>query len=202
MSSTTFIYGLIDPRTHAVRYVGKSANPAMRLKTHLKDKHSTHKVHWLNELRALGLMPHIVVIEEVPIENWQAAECFWIAHYKASGANLVNTTDGGENPPSSKGLTRSPETREKIRQAKLGKKRPAHVVEQMRLNRKGKGSFVPTQETIEKRRKTRAGYRHSDETRQKLSERTKQYFQEHPEARDALSQLRRESIRKINGSAA
>ena len=35
-SKTQFIYSLIDPITHEIRYIGKTSNPEDRLKRHLQ----------------------------------------------------------------------------------------------------------------------------------------------------------------------
>jgi hypothetical protein len=37
MKNPIYIYGLVDPRTDKIRYVGKSNNPERRLYAHIKD---------------------------------------------------------------------------------------------------------------------------------------------------------------------
>jgi hypothetical protein len=92
--SKTFIYALTDPRTGAVRYVGKANRPESRLRGHLKDRNDCHRVHWLRQLREEGLRPGILILEEVEQDAWQDAERNWIEHYGFD--NLVNETRGGE----------------------------------------------------------------------------------------------------------
>lgn len=96
---TTFIYGLCDPLTQQLRYVGKSNNPAARLREHTREKSlavKTHKNHWVSSLVAAGLKPEIFVIEEIDRSSWQEAEQFWIAYFRYLGASLTNGTEGGE----------------------------------------------------------------------------------------------------------
>jgi len=93
------IYVLIDPRTNLIRYVGKTTNVKKRLNKHLNEsKHSTksHKKAWINGLLKLDLLPLIEVIDEVPMDDWQFWEMYWISQMKTWGFNLTNHTDGGE----------------------------------------------------------------------------------------------------------
>jgi hypothetical protein len=97
----TVIYGLVDPRTQELRYVGKTSRELIeRLRCHLKPgslKAETHNSHWLRQLKSLSLKPDIFIIEEVPeIASWQEYEQFWIAYYRSIGCLLTNSTPGGE----------------------------------------------------------------------------------------------------------
>ncbi|HEY7413949.1 MAG TPA: GIY-YIG nuclease family protein [Ktedonobacteraceae bacterium] len=93
-----FIYILCDPDTDEVRYVGKTTDLKTRLQRHLQASElrpETHRVHWLRSLVAAGKKPVMKVIEEVTRETWAERECYWIEFYRAAGANLTNTADGG-----------------------------------------------------------------------------------------------------------
>ena len=70
---TTFIYALIDPRTGAIRYVGKADDPEYRLSQHLIDdgREKSYKASWIRSLRAQGLRPLIRIIDEVLGTEWQ-----------------------------------------------------------------------------------------------------------------------------------
>ncbi|NPD22036.1 NUMOD3 domain-containing DNA-binding protein [Corallococcus exiguus] len=106
-ASKYIVYGLTDPRTGEVRYIGKSARGLHRPRDHRRAarlKHErTHKSNWIRSLLALGMSYGIVILEEVDRpEDLASRERFWISHARAIGWRLTNMTDGGEgalNPP-------------------------------------------------------------------------------------------------------
>ena len=108
-----YIYTLSHPITNEVRYVGKTINLKRRYKQHLYDKRQSHKASWVRSLKSEGLKPILTVIEECD-DNWQERENYHISQYD----NLTNHKIGG-------GVdyvrTTTEETREKLRQANLGK---------------------------------------------------------------------------------
>lgn len=130
-----YIYALIDPRNNQVRYIGKANNPEDRYKNHYnsaRDK-DTHKRNWINNIRKDGLRPELLILDEVPIDNWQYWERFYISLYKTYGFNLVNYTDGGDgatlsnrgswkkgNVPHNKGIPCKEETKKKIKDTLTG----------------------------------------------------------------------------------
>lgn len=62
---TTVVYHLVDPRDHAVRYVGKSTAAAARLKAHIAEsleRQNTRKKAWIHELHLQGLQPVMVIV--------------------------------------------------------------------------------------------------------------------------------------------
>lgn len=91
--STTFIYGLIDPRTNELRYVGKANDPKKRFYRHMelaKEK-KTHKDCWISGVMRDGFSPILTILEEVPFSEWEEKEKEHIAKHK----NLVNICTGG-----------------------------------------------------------------------------------------------------------
>lgn len=101
MERETKIYVLRDPRTNAVRYVGKTVQSlARRLNAHVLRSAAkrTHRDCWIAGLTAAGLSPIIECIATAGAD-WVEREQFWIAHYRASGSDLTNQTDGGEGTP-------------------------------------------------------------------------------------------------------
>jgi hypothetical protein len=104
----TYIYGLVDPRNHQLRYVGKTVlTPSRRLATHRwqarKAKHKRHVLAWISSLEVENLVPELIEIERVePFGDWEEAEQFWIAYYKFVGADLCNLTIGGEGATGAK----------------------------------------------------------------------------------------------------
>lgn len=112
-NKATYIYGLVDPRTTQLRYVGKTVlAPDRRVFVHKwrakKQPHKNHSMAWLLNLVAAGTEPEVFTIEEVPPGgDWVEAEQFWIAYFRSIGADLCNHTVGGEGAP---GHKQSPET--------------------------------------------------------------------------------------------
>ena len=89
------IYGLKDPRTDLVRYIGITVNhPTVRLKEHLKKAHqlNTPKDHWLCQLQHLGLKPSVVILAfAADAVEAKAIEKLWIQSEFASGWELTNS---------------------------------------------------------------------------------------------------------------
>lgn len=114
-----FIYALIDPITKEARYVGKTTNPAYRLKQHIRNSNNerSHKWNWIKGLKAISMKPEILILETCPESEWENAEMFWISYLKLLGSRLTNMDSGGMG-----GKTPSDETREKLRQ--INKSRP------------------------------------------------------------------------------
>ena len=120
------IYGLCDPRTKELRYVGKTrGNVRQRVRAHCceSSNHGTHKLHWVMGLKAAGLRPYLVVLETVPEQEWREAETFWIQYMRFLGCRLVNANDGGRGHDSL-----SNEARQRISLARRGMKfSPEHI---------------------------------------------------------------------------
>ena len=117
----TYIYILMDLRGQ-IRYVGKANCPRKRLSDHIKDCFSgkvSHKISWIKSLISRGERPSIEVIDEVPNEEWQFWEKYWINQLKQWGFNLTNLTEGGQG---ANGYKHSIEAKEIMRKAKLGNK--------------------------------------------------------------------------------
>ena len=103
------IYGLVDPRTEELRYIGQTMKTLKkRLSQHLaeiKTKKNSLKLGWLRELSKLGCQPDIVVLDEYDAveptkeqtKNWlDTNEVLAIDFYREAGCRLTNMTDGGE----------------------------------------------------------------------------------------------------------
>ena len=94
----TYIYGLLDPDTKIIRYVGKSDCPKTRLSNHIQTskKSKTHKSNWINLLIKNKKKPELVILEEVDFDDWEEREKYWINKYKNEGNDVTNFTNGGE----------------------------------------------------------------------------------------------------------
>jgi hypothetical protein len=100
---TIEIYGLIDPVSGEIRYVGKANNSNARLKNHLSEsRRKTPVYRWIDKLRTLGMQPSMVVLEVCRPDNWQEAEIRLIAEYRNRGNRMLNVAAGGDEPYCSK----------------------------------------------------------------------------------------------------
>ncbi len=116
---TTFIYSITDDKGR-LRYIGKSNNPQNRIYSHIREKSNLHKFNWLKSIIERGNFPIIEIIDEVPEEEWQFWEKYWINQFKQWGFKLLNISNGGDG--FSVGHKISVKTRLKMRKAKLGNK--------------------------------------------------------------------------------
>ncbi len=116
------VYGLFDPRTQELRYVGKSCQGLKRPRKHSAPsqlKKQTHTARWCSELAAQRLRPEIEVLEEhLGAETLYDAEQFFIAYFRSIGCRLTNHVDGGRG---ALGLKHTPEAKARISAAHRGK---------------------------------------------------------------------------------
>jgi hypothetical protein len=130
-----YIYGLIDPKTKQLRYVGQTAQnkkyPSSHWKRKRKRERKDHCHCWVRSVLFDGLIPDIIIVQEVETESdLNEAETFWIAYFKMIGCNLTNMTEGGEGTRGfispTKGKKLSEEHKKKIAVARKGIK-PWHA---------------------------------------------------------------------------
>lgn len=144
-----YIYALIDPITKEIRYVGCSLNADNRYKAHLHEashNHKCHKCNWIRKLVREGNSPVLNIIDEVPEEDWQLAECAWIFHYREElECKLTNMTDGGDGI-----LNPSIITRIRLSKSRIGSKN----------HRYGKSLSEDTKELIRIHQPDRSGKNH------------------------------------------
>lgn len=189
--SMYLIYGLVDPRTDAIRYIGKSSSGMRRPNQHRNCKEVSYKGHWIRELESTGASFVITVLEYVEAQTaLNAREISWIAHGRAAEWPLTNATDGGDgfsygdlNPMS------RPEVRAKVLAAVTGRvygpvarrnmseaaqrrpKRLGHTmspegIEGIRRAHTGK---TVSAETRARQRDAKLGTKHTDEAKAKMS---------------------------------
>lgn len=95
MSETGFIYALFDPRDDAVRYVGQTVYKLKkRLIEHYSSPRTTRMRVWVQELADIGLRPGIKLIEEVPLDQLNIYEDYWLGEMAYQGCNLLNSRLG------------------------------------------------------------------------------------------------------------
>lgn len=119
MSKITYIYGI--SHNGVIRYIGKSNYPRRRLYQHINEKSNKHKYNWLQSIIKNNEEPIMEIIDEVPEEEWEFWEQYWILQFKCWGFKLLNATIGGEGAIGYKHTNRS---KQKMRTSKLGTKLP------------------------------------------------------------------------------
>ena len=138
MIMETKIYGLVDPLTSELRYVGKTVQPlAERLYRHLSCRELTHSACWVRGLAKKGLRPVIFEIETVT-GDWQEAERHWIAYFRFLGARLLNMTAGGAGLQA---LRHSEKTRALLSEKTHGKGVPEE--RRLRISESLRGKSIP-----------------------------------------------------------
>jgi hypothetical protein len=83
------VYGLADPRSGVIRYVGKARDAEERLKRHFEKPSKRVKV-WLDDLASEDRVPAIVVLATVPEEDALLREAQWIEGLNRTGPKLLN----------------------------------------------------------------------------------------------------------------
>lgn len=96
MEIVIFIYGLKDPRTTQIKYVGQSVQPAKRLTAHISDAVKNPislKSNWIRELSRVGLEPELEILDIAVTSTAKAIEKEWIKNYWVEG--ILNKVVGG-----------------------------------------------------------------------------------------------------------
>lgn len=128
------IYGLSDPRSGELRYIGKSVSPRERLTTHIREARKGSVLHsrrWVAGLLADGAKPDMFIFEHCDdTAGANEAECFWIASMRLAGCDLTNRTFGGDGQ--SPGYSPSQETIRKVSAKTKGMKRTEEQKERLR----------------------------------------------------------------------
>lgn len=100
MDNLYSIYGLINPDTESIVYVGRSKNPQTRLDTHLHSARMPDRgwrvpaplIFWLRQLRAENKRPGLEILEKdiEALEEAERREDYWIDYSLAEGCQLLN----------------------------------------------------------------------------------------------------------------
>lgn len=102
MKKLYYIYGLKDPVTNEIRYIGKTSQKLIRRwGNHLSEARNSlnnrYKNRWIKGLLDKGQYPTIEILDRV--EDWNFWERFYILKYKKLGNKLTNLTKGGTDMP-------------------------------------------------------------------------------------------------------
>lgn len=160
-SESSFIYGLVDPHTGLIRYIGKTGWGQARVRLHQTQLHKdrTYKGNWLRKLKDEGLECEVEVLEVMPKELLSEGERFWIEYAKCLGWPLTNLTDGGEGLH---GHVFSEEHKAKISSANKGRKLTDEQKQKIRT------AALQRDPLTRLRSNPRRGWHHSEETRGKI----------------------------------
>lgn len=171
MDDNVYIYGLVDPKTNMLRYVGKTTDLNRRFRRHINERfiHNSYKDRWVRNLIDNNEKPEIFLIDYVNKDEWQYWEKFYISYYKFIGCNLTNGTEGGDEPPSTKGRKHTDESKIKMSETKKGKPIPwlndgkeRSITHKKNLSKSLKGRISPNK-----------GKKFDDKLKKKLSEASK-----------------------------
>jgi len=173
MSIHGVVYGLHDPETGELRYIGQTVTTVKaRLAKHVTPsqlrKHS-YVARWLLGLVKQGQEPTWSVLASAEDqEELDRLEVELIAQAREEGVRLVNLSEGGGGRA---GWVTPPEVREKLRQSNLGKPHPKHTPEwKAQMSKTMKGRNTNTAEHIERLRQAKVGIPRSEEVKAKISE--------------------------------
>tara|TARA_R110002126_G_scaffold59268_1_gene155564 strand:+ start:339 stop:1124 length:786 start_codon:yes stop_codon:yes gene_type:complete len=123
MNHSFKIYGLKDPITQELRYVGQTTQKTTRhrFNGHVNEKKNNKKNQWIRSLKSKNTLPVIFIIDECySLDELNYLEIFWIGYFKSIGCRLTNVTTGGDGVP---GTKQSPETIAKRMINQIGSKR-------------------------------------------------------------------------------
>ena len=131
------IYGLIDPITKELRYIGKTNNIAIRVSNHIsmarRNNYKSHKNNWIRKLLTNNQMPEIIILESYDnYEDLNQAEIDLISYYKYIGCDLTNGTEGGDGGKCTEDIKlKISESRKKFFQTEKGIKERNNIANRM-----------------------------------------------------------------------
>ncbi len=126
MGNNVFIYGLVEKNNNTLKYIGKTTDIKRRLRRHINERflHDSYKDRWVRKMVNNNIDIDIIIIDYVEQKEWQYWEKFYISYYKYIGCKLTNGTNGGDEPPSTKGRKHTEESKLKMSKTKKGKPIP------------------------------------------------------------------------------
>jgi len=164
------IYGLVDPITKDLRYVGWSSNGLSRPSA----KHSAHCLNWERSLEKRGLKKEIVILQELSgLTDDEAnqimgvVETGWISYFRNAGYDLTNITNGGQG---SVGRKLSEKSKSKLSKSRKGSGNPMYG---KRPHSAGKQGWMTG---VKGKDHPMYGFKHSEENRKKMSDAARKYW--------------------------
>jgi len=137
---TYVIYGIIDPRSKAIFYIGETENFKKRCEQHLEGSDQLSGL-MIKQIKKNGFIPQFTILEECPSEEAALmAEIAWIEFIKSRGGKLSNSqafNGHADRQAERRALTKSLEG---MQRPKYGGKRLRHIANGRTYNTgEGKG---------------------------------------------------------------
>jgi len=85
-----YVYGLVDPGTKKIRYIGKTKNPNKRAKDHFRGSKLPLLKKWIEDLKIKGKEPIFTILETIQKPEVNEREKFYIEQYKDNNLFNVN----------------------------------------------------------------------------------------------------------------
>lgn len=179
-----FVYGLTDPRTGEVRYIGRTVkSPYWRMRAHVNRALAGefgHKAAWIRVLDVGGFRPGLIIIEQdLLMSEVDERERWWVQAGREWGWSLTNATRGGEGSlrwssdsrlnlsHALQGRVITEEHREKLRLASTGKRHSPEVIAKIVAKNRGRKLSPEHKQAFSQ---YWVGKHHSEEHRHKVSE--------------------------------
>jgi hypothetical protein len=174
---TMTVYGLVDPRTDEVFYVGITSRGAKtRLASHLsearshKGKRASKKTNKILSIISKGYAVHCIILEEnshMSYDELKEKEKKWIKHYLSINPNITNLTMGGDGALGYKHL---PEARRKMSKKRKGIKPKPISQEGRKKISESNSTRVLSSETKKKLSNSLSGKSKSLDTKKRMSD--------------------------------
>ncbi len=162
------IYGLFDPRSKELRYVGQSAYGLSRAYAHFRWKShlnkNTHKNAWIKSLLRSALEPEVDILHYSTLADFDEDEAWNITYWRSLGCRLTNQLPGGR---STRGYKHTQQARKHMSDGQKRRKRSEEEIERFSSFCRG---IKLTEEHKEKIRNSLLGLKRSEETKRKISQ--------------------------------